>query len=95
MRLAESRAEARLDTTRSGGVYRASVPICSGGMLALALEPRGDRPAVFAGGGDGVVRKVVGYDMRWKLDSEVPVDDLKKPVDDSDVPMDELKPTPS
>ncbi|KAH8086689.1 WD repeat-containing protein [Aureococcus anophagefferens] len=55
---------------RSGGVYRASVPICTGGLLALALKPGGGadgRPAVFAGGGDGVVRRVDGYDMRWRL----------------------------
>ena len=74
MRLAEFRSDVRLDTTLSGGVYRASVPVCSGGLLALALAPTApgnDRPIVFAGGGDGIVRKIVGYDMRWKLDSEV------------------------
>mmetsp|Transcript_31645 Transcript_31645/g.97815 ORF Transcript_31645/g.97815 Transcript_31645/m.97815 type:complete len:700 (+) Transcript_31645:71-2170(+) len=77
MRLAETRKQTKLDITRSGGVYRASVPICSGGMLALALSPMalsGERPAVFAGGGDGIVRKVIGYDMRWKLDSETQLD---------------------
>lgn len=77
MRLASDGANGdALDTARSGGVYRASVPICTGGLLALALAParNGERPAVFAGGGDGYVRKVVGYDMRWKLDSEARVD---------------------
>ena len=77
LRLAGSRGEARLDTTRPGGAYRASVPVCSGGMLAMVLAPvtHGvDRPAVFAGGGDGIVRKITGYDMRWKLHSQAQLD---------------------
>ena len=50
--------------------------LCTGGLLAIALAPparAGDRPAVFAGGGDGVVRKIEGYDMRWKLSDETSV----------------------
>ena len=77
LRLTGSRGEARLDTTRPGGAYRASVPVCSGGMLAMVLAPvtHGvDRPAVFAGGGDGIVRKITGYDMRWKLHSQAQLD---------------------
>lgn len=77
LRLAGSRGEARLDTTCPGGAYRASVPVCSGGMLAVALAPvkhDSDRPAVFAGGGDGIVRKIIGYDMRWKLHSQAQLD---------------------
>ena len=78
MRLAApARDDPTLDTARSGGVYRASVPICTGGLLALALKPGGGadgRPAVFAGGGDGVVRRVDGYDMRWRLTDEAAVD---------------------
>jgi len=55
----------------SSKVYRASVPVCSGGLRALVAGPNGE---VFCGGGDGSVRKLRGDDMRWTLVAEAAVE---------------------
>ena len=54
-----------------GGVYRASVPVCSGGLLSIIADDA--RGAIFCGGGDGVIRKLEGLDMRWQLVAEASV----------------------
>ena len=50
-------------------VYRASVPVCSSGLVSIEVnEETGD---VFCGGGDGTLKKLQGRDMRWEVsDSE-------------------------
>ena len=57
--------------TLSTHVYRASVPVCSGGLLSLASGPGNE---VFCGGGDGSIRKLRGDDMRWTLLAEAQVE---------------------
>ena len=53
-------------------VYRASVPVCSGGLRALVASKTAFE--VFCGGGDGSVKKLNGDDMRWTLTGEATVD---------------------
>ena len=52
--------------------------MCTGGLSAIAVAPArpGDRdgPAVFCGGGDGLVRRLAGYDMRWRLEASAQVE---------------------
>lgn len=55
----------------SAKVYRASVPVASGGLRAICAGPKG---LVFCGGGDGSVRKLRGDDMRWTLVAEAAVE---------------------
>jgi len=53
-------------------VYRASVPVCSSGLVSLCVNNEtGD---VFCGGGDGTLKKLRGSDMRWELVSETMLD---------------------
>ena len=52
-------------------VYRASVPVCSGGLRAVVAGMDG---LVFCGGGDGSVRKLRGDDLRWSLLTEAQVE---------------------
>jgi hypothetical protein len=52
-------------------VYRASVPVCSGGLRTLVAGPNAE---VYCGGGDGFVRKLRGDDMRWTLVAEAEVE---------------------
>jgi WD40 repeat protein len=50
----------------SSRVYRASVPVCSGGVRAIVV---GRDNRVFCGGGDGTVSRLNGADMRWTLEA--------------------------
>ena len=53
-------------------VYRASVPVCSSGLVSIAVsEETGE---VFCGGGDGTLKKLMGKDMRWELHGETMLD---------------------
>ncbi|KAJ1446243.1 WD40-repeat-containing domain protein [Pelagophyceae sp. CCMP2097] len=71
MRLAVA-VETREDQKRSGGVFRASISVCTGGLTAVAHQPGNDGEAVvFCGGGDGCVRRLVGRDMRWRVEASV------------------------
>jgi len=54
------------------GVYRASLPIASGGISAVASNPADG--FLYCGAGDGSIRKVRGSDLRWQLHSEVQLD---------------------
>ena len=60
------------ENSEKGGVYRASVPVCSGGLLSVVSHDEAE--VVFCGGGDGTIRKLTGCDMRWQLASEARVD---------------------
>ncbi len=51
-------------------IFRANIPVSSNGVLSLVS--RGGY--VFAGAGDGIIRKYYGKDMTWALDSEVLVE---------------------
>jgi len=53
-------------------VYRASVPVCSGGLRAIVVCPT--TFVIYCGGGDGTVRKLRGDDMRWTLEGEAALD---------------------
>lgn len=53
-------------------VYRASVPVCSGGLRCVVASP--STFEVFCGGGDGSLRKLRGDDMRWTLVAETTLD---------------------
>mmetsp|Transcript_37635 Transcript_37635/g.49584 ORF Transcript_37635/g.49584 Transcript_37635/m.49584 type:complete len:699 (-) Transcript_37635:494-2590(-) len=53
-------------------VYRASLPVCSGGLTAVASNEVDG--FLYCGGGDGTVKKVRGTDLRWQLHSEVQLD---------------------
>ncbi|CAM9343933.1 unnamed protein product [Laminaria digitata] len=53
-------------------VFRASVPVCSGGMLSVCIDHA--TGAVYCGGGNGVVRKIVGADMVWRQEMETKLD---------------------
>jgi hypothetical protein len=55
-------------------VYRASIPVCSNGVISLAVNP--DNGDVFAGGGDGTLKKLTGRDMRWELHGETRLDGM-------------------
>lgn len=63
-------------------VFRAAVPVCSGGLRAVLTGKAADEGSggavvgggVFCGGGDGSVRKLVGDDMRWTLVAEAMVE---------------------
>ncbi|KAG5190579.1 quinon protein alcohol dehydrogenase-like superfamily [Tribonema minus] len=50
-------------------VYRASIPVCAGGLLSLLTDAE-EPGVVYCGGGDGSVRKLRGADMEWRLDCE-------------------------
>jgi len=47
----------------TGGVFRASVPVSSGGLSALVTHGE----ILFTGAGDGVLRKMTGYDLNWGM----------------------------
>jgi WD40 repeat protein len=49
--------------------FRASVAVCSGGLLSMAVCPK--TGSVFCGGGDGTVRRVSGFDTQWAVEAEV------------------------
>ncbi|CAM9464894.1 unnamed protein product [Scytosiphon promiscuus] len=53
-------------------VFRASVPICSAGMLSICTDHA--TGAVYCGGGNGVIRKIVGADMVWHQEMETTLD---------------------
>ncbi|CAM9091506.1 unnamed protein product [Hapterophycus canaliculatus] len=53
-------------------VFRASVPISSGGMLAICSDHA--TGVVYCGGGNGVIRKIVGADMVWQQEMETKLD---------------------
>eukprot|EP00904_Undaria_pinnatifida_P004386 jgi/Undpi1/13949/HiC_scaffold_9.g03600.m1 len=53
-------------------VFRASVPVCSAGMLSVCTDPA--TGAVYCGGGNGVIRKIVGADMVWRQELETRLD---------------------
>ncbi|CAM9173677.1 unnamed protein product [Ectocarpus sp. 12 AP-2014] len=53
-------------------VFRASVPVCSGGMLSVCTDH--NTGAVFCGGGNGIIRKIVGADMVWQQELETRLD---------------------
>ena len=56
----------------ANSVYRASVPVCSSGLISIAVNSEtGD---VFCGGGDGSLKKLRGEDMRWELHGETLLD---------------------
>lgn len=48
-----------LDENRTGGVYRGSFPVCTGGVLAMAIDRESSSTVVYAGGGDGVLRRII------------------------------------
>jgi WD40 repeat protein len=50
-------------------VYRASLPVCSGGARAICSAG----PYVFVGGGDGTVKRLSGGGCEWRLDAELAV----------------------
>jgi len=53
-------------------VYRASMPVCSSGLVSIEVnDETGD---VFCGGGDGSLKKLQGRDMRWELHGETVLD---------------------
>ncbi len=49
--------------------FRASVAVCTGGVLAMAVCDKTGH--VFCGGGDGTVRRVSGFDTEWAVEAEV------------------------
>uniref|UniRef100_A0A7S2UWQ1 Anaphase-promoting complex subunit 4 WD40 domain-containing protein n=1 Tax=Fibrocapsa japonica TaxID=94617 RepID=A0A7S2UWQ1_9STRA len=51
-------------------VYRASVPVSSGGLTALTTVGS----SLLCGAGDGTVKKLVGSDTQWQLQAEVQLD---------------------
>lgn len=51
------------------GLYRAAISLSANGVTAVSSIE--DRCCVFAGGGDGKVKKVSGADANWKLFGEV------------------------
>jgi WD40 repeat protein len=53
-------------------VYRASIPVCSYGLISIAVNY--DTGDVFCGGGDGTLKKLTGHDMRWELHGETKLD---------------------
>ncbi|CAM9664210.1 unnamed protein product [Chrysoparadoxa australica] len=53
-------------------VYRASVPVCGGGLLSLCADEGSE--SVFCGAGDGSVKKIVGNEMTWTMAAEVTLD---------------------
>ncbi|GMI03858.1 hypothetical protein TrVE_jg2531 [Triparma verrucosa] len=53
-------------------VYRASVPVCSSGLVSI--EVNAETGDVFCGGGDGTLKKLQGRDMRWELHGETMLD---------------------
>jgi len=53
-------------------VYRASIPVCSNGVVSIAVNY--DTGDVFCGGGDGTLKKLTGRDMRWELHGETRLD---------------------
>lgn len=50
-------------------IYRATLPVSSNGLLSVAVCDG----ALFAGSGDGTVRKLTGKDLYWTITSEVHV----------------------
>ncbi|CAM9617784.1 unnamed protein product, partial [Discosporangium mesarthrocarpum] len=53
-------------------IYRASIPVCSGGLLSICADPA--TGMVICGAGDGFVRKVSGSDMAWQMMAETRLD---------------------
>lgn len=58
------------DPARGGGVFRVAAPVCSGGLLALAVDG-----SIYAAGGDGFVRVMRGRDASWACHAKVRVDE--------------------
>lgn len=52
-------------------VFRSLIPVCPGGVQSLLILPNDD---LLCGGGDGVLRKLVGEDMSWTMVQEAPLD---------------------
>eukprot|EP00744_Colponema_vietnamica_P009814 GILI01013927.1.p1 GENE.GILI01013927.1~~GILI01013927.1.p1 ORF type:complete len:623 (+),score=120.64 GILI01013927.1:91-1959(+) len=50
----------------SSAIYRASVPVSSNGLLSLCMGP----DCLYAGAGDGKLKKLSGRDTRWSLEAE-------------------------
>ena len=53
-----------------GGVFRGSLPCCTGGALSMVANDE----KLYVGGGDGVVRELVGADNKWTVAQSTRVD---------------------
>ena len=56
----------------NNSVYRASVPVCSSGLISLCVNEESGE--VYCGGGDGTLKKLRGNDLRWELCGETMLD---------------------
>jgi WD40 repeat protein len=56
---------------RDTGVFRACIPICSGGVQGIVTLPNDD---VICAGGDGTICRVEGRDMTWRIVQKVVLD---------------------
>jgi WD40 repeat protein len=52
-------------------VFRASVPVSSNGILSIVQCP--NTGAVYCGAGDGMIKKLTGFDQNWHQEMEVKV----------------------
>jgi WD40 repeat protein len=60
---------------RDTGVFRACIPICTGGVQGIVTLPDDD---IICAGGDGTICKVEGRDMTWHMSQSVMLDSAVK-----------------